>query len=32
MNLIPEHLTEEMYNFECKKKLKEVGGHGEGWK
>jgi hypothetical protein len=21
MNLIPEHLTEEMYNIECKKNL-----------
>jgi hypothetical protein len=29
-NLISEHLTEEMYNFECKK-LREVAGHGEGW-
>jgi hypothetical protein len=29
-NLIPEHLTEEMYNFECKK-LREEVGHDEGW-
>jgi hypothetical protein len=26
-DLISEHLTEEMYNFECKK-LREVVGHG----
>jgi hypothetical protein len=29
-NLIPEQLTKEMNNFECKK-LREVAGYGEGW-